>query len=366
MSAVHSTLKEKTYSLKAKLEGHCGAILRLQATDDGRLLASGGTDGTKVWDVGSLRELEAPGWSELRGATTALVCVLRHGAWVPASQGHTVFEQISCNELYKPDDKPAEVTGLAFDAPTNRLAVCHRGGVVQLYTVNKAMAINSVYSFEVKKFVPRAVAFGQMDGDERLVLLFGLTGGHIHKFKGNKGTLVGDAWSVGMNIGDVAIDHKKGVLCMDDPSYGPNLVRLDDCVPLKAFRNQVTKSRRVRNVAFGPDCMTIITGSDNGVVNIFDRRSGKVVEKLRLHSHEWVQTVTAAECGGVSMIFAAKSRDMGTSNEIFVWAKKNKKTRFGTGSFICAVLLFIQLVFVVGVVVVAYEVTRGPRFAFFR
>ncbi|KAK7044605.1 WD40-repeat-containing domain protein [Favolaschia claudopus] len=295
MSAVHSTLKEKTYSLKAKLEGHCGAILRLQATDDGRLLASGGTDGTKVWDVGSLRELEAPGWSELRGATTALVWVKRDDDLSEALFYGTEHGFLVCWKEAKRDVRPsAEVTGLAFDAPTNRLAVCHRGGVVQLYTVNKAMTINSVYSFEVKKFVPRAVAFGQMDGDERLVLLFGLTGGHIHKFKGNKGTLVGDAWSVGMNIGDVAIDHKKGVLCMDDPSYGPNLVRLDDCVPLKAFRNRVTKSRRVRNVAFGPECMTIITGSDNGVVNIFDRRSGKVVEKLRLHSHEWVQTVTVS------------------------------------------------------------------------
>jgi hypothetical protein len=61
----------------------------------------------------------------------------------------------------------------------------------------------------------------------------------------------------------------------------------------------------------------------------------------------------AADCAGVSTIFAAKSRDLVGSNEIFVWRKKSKK-RFGVVGVACGILIFLQLFFVVAAVVVAF------------
>jgi hypothetical protein len=91
------------------------------------------------------------------------------------TQGLAVFEEISCVRVAN----PAEITGLAFDAPSNRLAVCHRGGMVQVYTLGSTMSMQEVFTLELKNAVPRAIAFGQMHGNERDIMVFGLYGGDM-------------------------------------------------------------------------------------------------------------------------------------------------------------------------------------------
>lgn len=71
--------------------------------------------------------------------------------------------------------KPVEITGLAYDPPTRRLAVCHRGGIVQVFR----MPLTPVYTIELPGIVPRAVAFGQLRGNERDVLVFSLYDGEM-------------------------------------------------------------------------------------------------------------------------------------------------------------------------------------------
>lgn len=90
-------------------------------------------------------------------------------------QGLAVFEELSCVRIAA----PAEITGLAFDSPSNRLAVCHRGGVVQVYTLNSTMSLNEVFTIELDNFVPVAIVFGTMHGNERDVMVFGLYGGDM-------------------------------------------------------------------------------------------------------------------------------------------------------------------------------------------
>ncbi|KAJ7049586.1 WD40-repeat-containing domain protein [Mycena amicta] len=325
--------KSNGYVLYRELRGHSGCIITLRATEDGRFLASAGADGTRVWDLRSMRSLAAPRSSESRGATTALVwikCeddlseVLLSGTqkgylacWKAGNQNARNFEELYCVRLIE----PAEVTGLAFDAPTNRLAV---------YTLGEDMSLEFVFSIQLEsvngsvKVVPRSIAFGKMQGYGRELMVFDLHGG---------------------NIGDVAVDVRKGVLCMDDPSSGTNLYRLEDRSLVKTFSVRVTKKYRPRQVDFSDECRFIISGSDHGVVYIFDRRSGEIVDELRVDPHEWVQTVAAYECAGVCTIFAAKSRDIDGPNNIFVWRKKNKR-RLGWVGIVCGLVAF-QLCFLV-------------------
>jgi hypothetical protein len=102
-----------------------------------------------------MRELGSPKSPETRGASTALVWIKREDdlgealfygtqngqlvCWregkqdartiiqrfvlvlIQCTQGLAVFEEISCVRIVN----PAEITGLAFDPPSNRLAVCH-------------------------------------------------------------------------------------------------------------------------------------------------------------------------------------------------------------------------------------------------
>ncbi|KAJ7721259.1 hypothetical protein DFH07DRAFT_972336 [Mycena maculata] len=306
--------KHDKYILKSRLRGHSGGIFGLLATEDGRFLASGVTDGTKVWDLKTMRELASPNSPDIRGASTALVWIKREddlseGLFYGTQNGHiglAVFEELSCVRVVN----PAEITGL------------------------HTMSLQEVFTLELKNTAPRAIAFGHMYGNERDIMVFGLYGGDIHTLRGSNGKAAGEPWNVGALIGDIALDVRKGVLCMDEPSSGTNLYRLEDHTRVKTFPVAVTKRQRLRQVDFLDECKFIVSGSDHGIVYIFDRRSGEIVDELRVDSHEWVQTVAAADCAGVSTVFAAKSRDLGASNEIFIWRKANKK-RFGAAGIAC-------------------------------
>lgn len=75
--------------------------------------------------------------------------------------------------------RPSEVTGLAFDAASNNLAACNRGGVVQLYSLDSRMGLRVIFSLTINQEIPKAVAFGHIGGDRRDVLVFGLHNGKM-------------------------------------------------------------------------------------------------------------------------------------------------------------------------------------------
>lgn len=56
----------------------------------------------------------------------------------------------------------------------------------------------------------------------------------------------------------------------------------------------VREGKKLRQVALLDECKTIVSGSDHGVVYVFDRRSGDALEKLKVHPHESVQTVAVS------------------------------------------------------------------------
>ncbi|KAJ7768845.1 hypothetical protein B0H16DRAFT_1716047 [Mycena metata] len=347
------------YLLQGKLSGHSGGIVRLCATEDGRLLASAATDGTKVWDLSTMRELEAPKSAQIRGPSTVLVWVkhqddsseaLLHGTrngylvcWKAGKERHgmVVFEEIS----YVRIRDPQEISGLAFDAPANRLALCHTGGVVQVYTVDINMSLHNIFSLELKNVAPVAVVFGQMQGNDRDVMVFGLHGGDIYTLRGNDGAVSDAAWNVGGFIGDVAIDVRQGVVCMDEPSSGVNLYRLGSRSLVKTFPVAPQKAnKRLRQVAF----------ADEGTHRRQWHRS-KIVDQLRVHKNEWVQTVTTADSAGHSIIFATKSRDLGGSNNIFVWRKKRQQRVGRVGTVCMVVLIQLGVIMLLAAVLFVYQ-----------
>ncbi|KAJ7770758.1 WD40-repeat-containing domain protein [Mycena metata] len=366
------TSKKESYYLHTTLAGHSGAITRLRASDEGKFLASAGTDGTKVWDVSTKRELASPKSPAIRGATTALVWVKREDdlgealfygtlngylvCWRQAKQDElTVFEETGCVRLAK----PAEITSLEFDAPSNRLVVCHRGAMVQAFVLDNTMAFTPVFTLEVKNAMPQAVGFGQMHGDEREILVFTRDEGDIYVLRG-KGEVSGERWRTGVQIGAIALDARKGVLCIDEPLTGANLFRLEDRTRVKTFPIVIVREgKKLRQVALLDECKTIVSGSDHGVVYVFDRRSGDTLDILKVHPHESVQTVAAADCAGIPTIFAAKSRDTDGPNQIYIWRKKSQRRFGGSGigvaGMVCGMLVFIQLLIVVAAVAFVYQ-----------
>src|SRR5262249_8650398 len=74
-----------------------------------------------------------------------------------------------------------EITGLAFDAGSNRLLVVGRaagGGLIFFLSFATAQP-QKIFSIWVN-FIPVAVAFGGLDGDVRRVLAFDQLGGRMY------------------------------------------------------------------------------------------------------------------------------------------------------------------------------------------
>ena len=57
---------------------------------------------------------------------------------------------------------PGEITGLAFDAASNHLAVCNRNSVVQVFAIKAMMKLRVIFSVTISDYVPKAIAYGQM------------------------------------------------------------------------------------------------------------------------------------------------------------------------------------------------------------
>ncbi|KAJ7200549.1 WD40-repeat-containing domain protein [Mycena pura] len=351
------------YHLRSKLEGHTGAVVCLSCRDDGKQLASGASDGTKVWDLVTWRQVPVPASSAMRGATTTLLCVKRNDdvteALVIAQGGYLAgwredldkesgtrsFLEVWCHRLRE----PAEISGLAFDALTNRLAVCNVHGVLQMYTLNSAMSLTERFDLTIPKCVPRALGFGAMQGNERELLVFGLHCGLV--VHGNTVPSPSAAWNVGCGIGGVAMDAATGVVCINDPWAGVNLYKLRDREFVKSFSIPIKKTGRTRQVCLGDSCTTIVSGSDHGTVYVYDRRSQQIVAKLHVDPNEWVQTVDVGDVGGVPHVFAAKSREIVGLNSIFVYRKRTNARRFAArviaalGTLIQVTVLFAALGF---------------------
>ncbi|KAJ7501704.1 quinon protein alcohol dehydrogenase-like superfamily, partial [Mycena galericulata] len=222
------------YAAAGALRGHHGAIVCLRVTEDGKFLASGGTDGTRVWNLETMKPVQRPSGSGNRGSTTYESAEIlffgtqkRAADWLETSW--------------------RSVTGLAFDSASNRLIVCHRNSV-------------AIFSVVIENFI--------FKNNEQEIMVFGL-------HDGSTGETVRTR-QVGGMIGDANVHSRKGFFCLDDPFQGVALYRLDDEHRVKTFEIKTTKSyARPRQVCFADDGSCVVSGSDHGTVYIFDRWTGE-------------------------------------------------------------------------------------------
>lgn len=94
--------------------------------------------------------------------------------------------------------------------------------------------------------------------------------------------------------GNASVNVRKGIYCLDDPFQGVALYRLDDDRCAKTFG--VVRKRtqpRTRQVCFVNDAGFVVSGSDHGIIYVFDQWSdNKIVDELNVGNADWVQTIT--------------------------------------------------------------------------
>lgn len=81
---------------------------------------------------------------------------------------------------------------------------------------------------------------------------------------------------------------------VDNAVDGFDLYRLDDNSFIRNFPTGVPKKRYPKQVEFGEDCKVVVGGSDHGLVYVFDRKTGNVLDVLRHADQGLVQTIAVS------------------------------------------------------------------------
>ncbi|KAK7031894.1 WD-repeats-region domain-containing protein [Favolaschia claudopus] len=355
------------YTKHRGVQLHSGLILVLAVTEDGKTLATGGSQGTRLFDTKTMKELKRPAGAGTRGHTSSLHWArqtdephdvlyfgTQSGTWACWRRGDDGFEETFSKQI----TTSGEITGLSFDPSKNILCICSRSDIVQAWkilknSVNGKWSASSIFSNEIAGLAPRAITFAGFDssGDRDIVAFGSGHNGPVATLSGSTGKWKGD-WMAGGYISSADVDWKEGVLCLNDPYFGPGLFRLADEAKARSFEvpTETEGEPYTTDACFGEKGRLIVAGSDHGIVYVFDARSGETIQKLDTKKSKWVKAVTTAEIGGVPTIFAAHTyRDEGYQ-DIFVW-KRAQSSLIGWYQ----VEIFLKTLVVLGCVAFIYQ-----------
>ncbi|KAK7451284.1 hypothetical protein VKT23_012624 [Stygiomarasmius scandens] len=325
MSTPASTPIKSTYTLSRRLQGHNELILCMAATSDGKLLASGGGDGTIIWSLDNMsicRRMSTHGgttaitWIK-RDGTEGLVYGTHDGYLVFCRPLNQTFEEAQCLEV----PHASEVNSLVYDPTTNRLVVANREGVIGLFIIDPTeMTVDrKVWAVKVDESIPRALAF-----NSRLdVVVFGVHDG-VYTLKGDDGSPDPDQMKeLGVRIGDVAFDDSKSLYCVDNMLTGCALYRTSDHAQEQEFEVPREKKRASgKRVIFAESSKIVVSGSDHGKIYVFNLNPGVLQEIFDTKTSNWIQALTATSINGTEFIIAGEAGAEGQKSDIYVFKKK--------------------------------------------
>ncbi len=114
-------------------------------------------------------------WREVSGRYTvsATVILINCAEHVPAYLSNKQsYEESYCAKLAN----PGEITAIAFESGSNRLAVSNRNSVISVFRVGPRIDLHPVFSIVIKNHIPKALAFGK-SGEDKEIHTFGLYDG---------------------------------------------------------------------------------------------------------------------------------------------------------------------------------------------
>jgi|ERR1700722_6776670 len=94
--------------------------------------------------------------------------------------------------------------------------------------------------------------------------------------------------------GYVAVNVRRNIFVLDNTTSGFDLHQLDNGAFIRTFRAMISGRRVPKQVAFLEDAEVVVGGSDHGVIYIFDRRAGKLLDMLRHAEKGLLQTIAVS------------------------------------------------------------------------
>ncbi|KAF8194931.1 WD40-repeat-containing domain protein [Pholiota molesta] len=349
---------------------HKGSVVALAISPNGKIIASGGSEGVAVWDIETRKKFHTSQVSFYERCQVSSLC------WIGApdshfytlvygnAMGYLIFLQ--CRD--KEDNfRVVHSTRLArgeeilhiTTAPhggLDRIAIGTRDKCVQILDFDAAeCSLTSVHSKaydDDKDIVPKVLAF---DTNYDL-LVFGLYDGGLYRYSGENAKTVSQH-RLQSQIGNAAVDLNKRLCVVDNVGSGFDLYRLDTAEFLRTFPTGDAKKTYPKGVTFADRSRAIVGGSDHGLVYVFHRKTGRSICALKYERQGGVETITAHDCqDGTVLIAAASASNSSGPNPILVWKwkpiKKPKRQDDKAGGLsmqtILCVVLFALLALIGG------------------
>ncbi|KAG1728489.1 uncharacterized protein EDB91DRAFT_1253420 [Suillus paluster] len=234
MSLFASSLFVKSkqhFQHQMRLSTYGGSIHALAISNDGQALACSGTEGIKLWDIKSRKELtcsihhhESQGtvsyavWVTTRLGMAETLCYgtgLGYIIFLRRSHVDMPFQEICARRLGSGFEITCMVWDLTSSETTTRIAVGTRDKIVQVLILNTNSQLQAVFSVQLDNTVPKSVAFA----DNGCVYVFRLYDGNFIKLKGDDSAVVKE-YSCQSVIGHAAVNQKRGVFVVDNATDG--------------------------------------------------------------------------------------------------------------------------------------------------
>ncbi|KAG2342973.1 WD40 repeat-like protein [Suillus weaverae] len=320
MSVFAQWIKKSThrYQPLTRLTAPSRSVHALAISNDGQVLACGGTGGVKLWDINSWTELacsshhhesrgtvSCAGWVSTRPTAAETLCYgtgLGYVIFLRQSLIDKCFQEICTRRL----GSGFKITCISWDSTSSdvnmRIAVGMRDKIVQVLILNANSQLQSVFSVRLDNTVPKSVVFA----DNRDIYVFGLYDGNFIKLGAEDSAVVRE-FSCKSVIGHAAVNQKRGLFIVDNATDSFTLYCLENegGEPIWTFMTAVPSLSVPKQVAFGEEGKVVTGGSDNGSVYVFDRKTGELLDTLHHADGGLVQTIATRDTNSRCTIASA-------------------------------------------------------------
>ncbi|EPQ50208.1 WD40 repeat-like protein [Gloeophyllum trabeum ATCC 11539] len=304
-------------------------IFALAISPSAKFLASGGEYGVQLWSLKDYAPIATPITSGLRGPTSSIAWLEREigetlvygtalgwlGCW---RQNSTEFKELCAHRT----GEGCEIASLATDAGTCRIASAARDGSIQVWTFNAEESLISLFSVRLDRTTPICVAF--KDNTTKDIFVFGIYDGERFVLRGNDGKILSRE-TTNIMMGRVAVSSKRRQYVLDNGMDGFDVRDLENNAHVVRLPTDRVKVSRPKQVAFANDDTLVVGGSDHGVIYVFDRTTGIVLDKYTHSKGGLVQTIATHDIGDDIIIAGATSGE-GSDPYISLWRYKVPRT----------------------------------------
>ncbi|PPQ84922.1 hypothetical protein CVT24_013126 [Panaeolus cyanescens] len=326
----HVLIPNNRYRKVVKLRAHYGAI-NCFAVSGGDLLASGGDDQkVHIWNL------------NLENSIPRQTLQDRHGRWGQITTMLGIDDSIvACPILvfgtgrgalliYKRPLKQLDfyeaclvhvfdhidsVESVAYDGNSNHLAIASHSAKLILFRLQRDGALSRVWKNDLTEAsLPRMLNF--VDQGSRLIV-HSLERGKMLYIDVETGTgLPSKRLRTPVGHGDMCLSTKTFVV--DNMTTGFDLYDFRHASPIRSYEVPVSR-KRVKMVKFGEGSMTVIGGSDHGMVYVFNTRTSELLQVL-VHQATFIQTVLTHSTLNEHVIVSGTCDD-NKPGEIYIWKK---------------------------------------------